>query len=295
MDYPPPDRYVQVGDIKTRYWAVGESGSALILIHGILRFAEDWTHNLEALAQTHRVYAIDLIGYGCTDKPDIEYRLDDFVAFVRGFMDAVGIERATLIGHSLGGGVAINVAHRYPERVERLVLVAGAGFGQKVHLFFRLASLPVLPRLWAHPTRLIMRQAFRQVVYDGDLITDDMVDLAYERFYLPGARAALLKTIRNGVTLPGIRREILTLVQEALPSITMPTLIIWGRQDPVLPVAHADIAIERLPNARLHLLDECGHFPMFEHPHIFNALVNEFLVESGTIAPPSFLLAQVAD
>jgi 4,5:9,10-diseco-3-hydroxy-5,9,17-trioxoandrosta-1(10),2-diene-4-oate hydrolase len=191
-----------------------------------LRFAEDWTHNLEALAQTHRVYAIDLIGYGCTDKPDIEYRLDDFVAFVRGFMDAVGIERATLIGHSLGGGVAINVAHRYPERVERLVLVAGAGFGQKVHLFFRLASLPVLPRLWAHPTRLIMRQAFRQVVYDGDLITDDMVDLAYERFYLPGARAALLKTIRNGVTLPGIRREILTLVQEALPSITMPTLII---------------------------------------------------------------------
>ena len=295
MDHPPPDRYVQVGDIKTRYWAVGESGPVLILVHGILRFAEDWLHNIESLAQNHRVYAIDLIGYGCTSKPDIEYVLEDFVAFVRGFMDAIGIERATLIGHSLGGGVVLNVAHRYPERVERLVLVAGAGFGQKVHLFFRLASLPVLPKLWARPTRLVIRQAFRQVVYDGSVITDDMVELAYERFYLPGARAALLKTIRNGVTLPGIRREILTLVQEALPSIIMPTLVIWGRQDPVLPVAHADVAVERLPNARLHLLDECGHFPMFEHPRIFNALLNEFLAENGTIAPPSFLLAQVAD
>ena len=282
----PPDRTIQVGDVKTRYWALGRHGPVVICMHGIMRFAEDWLYNIEALAQNHRVYVLDLVGYGCSDKPDIDYSLDDFVSFLHEFMVVLGIERATLIGHSMGGGIALNLAHRHPEKVERLVLAAGAGFGQEVHLALRLASLPMVAELCIHPNRAIISHAFKQVVYDPAIITAEMTALAHQRFYLPQAKEALLKTIRSGVALPGVRAEVLAILQQAIPTITAPVLIIWGRQDPVLPVEHAYMAVESLPNAQVHILDECGHFPMFEHPQVFNALVTEFLNQTISLPLP---------
>ena len=293
MKHPPEDRYIYVGDVKARYWSVGQ-GPALICVHGILRFAEDWLWNIDALAENHRVYAVDLVGYGCTDKPDIDYTVDDFAAFINGFMIALGIERAALIGHSLGGGVVLNMAYRHPEKVERLVLVASAGLGQEVHLAFRMASLPMVGELCARPNRAIIARAFQEVVHDPAAITDEMVDQAYRRFYMPGAREALLKTIRAGLALSGVKPALLAAIKAALPAITVPTLIIWGKQDPVLPVSHALLAVENLPDARLRLLDECGHFPMFEHPQAFNALVKAFLAASAEIAAHQASLAEVA-
>jgi len=277
MNQKPLDQYINVGDIRTRYWKVGDYGPPVILVHGILRFVEDWLLNIEALAQNHQVYALDLVGHGCTDKPDMTYSMNELAEFLNDFMAALGIERATLIGHSLGGGVVLTQAYQRPEKVDHLVSVAGAGFGQKVHPIFQLASCTRLADLLARPTRIFIARAFKEVFYDPTIITPEMIDFAYAMFYRPGAREAFLQTVKAGLNWRGVRPEILAAIDAALPTITIPVLIIWGRQDKILPVRQARSALERLPKARLNLLDECGHFPMLEHPHVFNALVREFL------------------
>ena len=253
----------------------------VIFIHGILRFVEDWLLNLEALAQDHQVYAVDLVGFGETDKPEASYTVDYVAGFFQGLMDALEIERASLVGHSLGGGVALSMAQRRPERVERLVLVASAGFGREIHFAFRLASVPGLGELLTWPNRPIIAQALKRVVWDPAVITNEMVDLAQRMFYLPGARKAFLSTLRAGMTLRGIRPELVAGLKQALPTMTIPTLVLWGEQDPILPVKHARLAMSQLPNVRGHIFEQCGHFPMFEHPETFNRLVRAFLASTG--------------
>ena len=290
MNQLPPDRYLDVNGVRTRYWMVGEQGTPILLVHGILRFAEDWIHNIEALAQNHRVYVVDLVGYGCTDKPDIDYTQEEFVIFLKNFMEILGLHQVTAIGHSMGGGILTNLAYHHPDKVARMVLVASAGLGKEVHYGFRLGTLPWLPQVMARPNRLIISRAFKDVVYNGEIISPAVVEEAYQRFYLPGARNALLKTIRSGLTLRGIKREILDQVRQALPSLSIPILIIWGRQDNVVPLHHAHTALEHLPNAQLYVMEECGHFPMFEHPRTFNRLVDTFLACTEAAVRPELLV-----
>ena len=121
------DQYVQVGRINTRFRALGNGGSDVILIHGLGGYLEHWTENIEPLADHHRVYALDLVGFGRSDKPEAAYSMPFFARFVRDFMDGQGIERATLAGNSLGGSIALQFAIDFPERVEKLVLDFLAG------------------------------------------------------------------------------------------------------------------------------------------------------------------------
>ncbi|MEM7034448.1 MAG: alpha/beta fold hydrolase, partial [Chloroflexota bacterium] len=276
MENMPEDLYINVNSVRTRYWVMGD-GPPVILVHGILRFAEEWMLNLATLAQNYRVYVPDLIGHGKTDKPEIDYRFDQLTGFLNDFMETMGIERATLVGHSMGGGICLGHTLLHPEKVDKLILVSSAGFGRDVHAALRLATIPLLAKVLSKPRRLIISQAFRQILYDHSLITDELVDFAYEMFYLPGAREAVLKLIQTNLTLGGLRRELLDEVDEALPTLEAPTLLIWGRQDPVIPSRHSYKAIEWIKNAQLRILDECAHFPMWEHPEVFNALVQEFI------------------
>lgn len=273
----PQDRYVRVGAVRTRYWTAGRQGPVVLLLHGIIRFVEDWLPTIAALAPTHRVYALDLVGYGRSDKPPATYSIDYLTAFVRDFMDTMGIEQASLVAHSLGGGIALYLAYYYPTQVNRLALVAPAGLGRQVNPAFRVAALPGIGELATHPRRLVHAIGLRIAFGDNRLVTKAAVDLSYEIASLPGAQAAFLSTIRAGATFGGLRPELVAQVKEILPTITQPTLLIWGRQDRVVPAIYASVALELLPGIQAHLLDPCGHFPQLEHPRQFNTILSRFL------------------
>ncbi|WP_336229362.1 alpha/beta fold hydrolase [Scytonema sp. PRP1] len=272
----PQDRYVQVGQINTRYWTSGDKGTTVILLHGIGSSVETWAYNISVLAQHHRVYAVDLVGAGRSDKPPVTYSLTYLAQFVKDFMDALSIECASLIGNSLGGGVALQFALDFPQKLEKLVLVNSLGLGKEITLTLRLATLPFVGRLFK-PTRSGTALALKQSVYDSTLISNEWVELFYQIATLPRAWEAVVALIKTNIDLFGVRTEIYNRIVDRLPTITAPTLVLWGRQDRVLPVAHAAVATLGLPNARQHIFDPCGHWSQIEHSEEFNTLVLEFL------------------
>lgn len=272
----PPDRYVQVGQIHTRYWTSGDKGTTVILLHGIGSCVETWTYNINVLAQHHRVYAVDLVGAGRSDKPPATYSLTYLAQFVKDFMDALSIEGACLVGNSLGGGVALQFALNFPQKVEKLVLVNSLGLGKEITFTLRLATLPFVGKLFS-PTRSGTALALKQTVYDPKLIYDEWVELYYQIATLPGAWQATLAIINTNINLFGVRTEVYKAIVDRLATITAPTLVFWGQQDRLLPVAHAAVATKGLPSARLHIFDPCGHWPQFERSEEFNTLVLEFL------------------
>jgi 4,5:9,10-diseco-3-hydroxy-5,9,17-trioxoandrosta-1(10),2-diene-4-oate hydrolase len=275
----PADQYIKVGEINTRYWVSGDARTTVILLHGIGDAIDTWGPNIKALAEKHRIYAIDMVGFGRTDKPPIRYSLPLGVRFVRDFMEAQQIEQATLIGNSMGGLISLQFTIQFPDRVEKLVLEDSAGLGKGVAAFFRLFSLPVLGELLTRPSRWGVAWLLKQVIYERSLITDEMVELYYQLASLPGAQRCFLSSLRSGIGFGGQRGDMIRSIVSSLSTIEVPTLIIWGRQDHVIPMAHARVAKEMIPNSRLEILDSCGHAPHLEHSQKYNKLVLEFLAE----------------
>ncbi len=272
-----PDQYIKVGQINTRFWVVGDAEPIVVLIHGIGGSVEAWRLNIEALAEHYRVYALDLVGSGQTDKPSVSYSFPYLAQFVNDFLETQNINRACLIGHSLGGGVTLQFAIQFPDKVEKLVLVNSAGLGKDVHLMFRLPTLPLIGEWLSRPSRKGTAQLLKECVYDPTFVTDELVEFSYQRAAQPGAQQSFLSTVRTLSSLRGLRDDVLCSIVDNLNLVTAPTLIIWGQQDRILPVAHAHVAEEKIANARLHILDRCGHCPPEECPETFNALVLEFL------------------
>lgn len=272
------DRYIRVGETNTRYWAEGSEGSPVILIHGIGGTVEAWLPNIDTFALQHRVYAVDLLGHGRTEKPlDASYTIAGLTQFVKDFMTAVGVERAHVVGHSLGGAIATRLASTFPMAVDKLVLVACAGLGKEAALALRISSVPLLGEMLTRPSRSGSASSGKMLVHDPAIISDEMVELNYQMAALPGAQQAFLKTLRANGNLLGQKKSMYGPNLRGLSSITGPVLVIWGREDKTLPVMHADVAAKGLPNARVHVINDCGHLPMLEHSQVFNALLLEFL------------------
>jgi pimeloyl-ACP methyl ester carboxylesterase len=276
-DQTPQDEYVKVGEVNSRYWVQGSQGSTVILIHGIGAAVDSWAFNINALAQKHRVYAIDLVGFGRSDKPSVEYSLPFFAQFVKDFMETQNIDHASLIGWSLGGGVSLQFAIQFPERLNKLILLDSMGFGREMHFMFRLSSIPLIGKMLSRPSKKGMARFFKECVFDHTLITDEIVELYYQFAALPGGHAAWLTTLCSNASFSGIKKEVIQAFQDNLGAMSKPTLIIWGKQDRVLPAKHASIAESWIPDARVHLIDDCGHCPQIEHPEEFNTQVLEFL------------------
>lgn len=274
----PEDSYVKVGGINTRYWVLGQ-GKPLLLIHGLGASCDYWRYNIRALSQGCRVYAFDLPGCGRSDKEIDEFSLDFAGEFVAAFMDAVGVDRASLVGNSLGGAVSLQFAIHYPHRLDKLVLVSSGGLGRELGLSFRLFKIPLLGELmaWAWSTKPGVRRTLRSIVYDPQIIGDDFVDQLAELTPLPGAKEMLLSVAQAGIDFWGQNMRLLEPLLRRVPEIEAPTLIIWGAQDPVIPVAHAHIAHRVIKNSQLHIFDHCGHVPQIEMPEEFNQLVLDFL------------------
>jgi pimeloyl-ACP methyl ester carboxylesterase len=274
----PPDHYVNVGQISTRFWQMGDEGSTVVLVHGIGGSVENWASNIGDLSKHHRVFALDLLGCGRTDKPSISYSVANLARFLSDFMAEQDIERASVVGHSLGGAVSLRFAIQYPEKLEKLVLMASAGLGRKLAPALRLCTLPMAGEILSRPSRKGTAQFIESCVHDPSIVTDEIADGAWQMSALPGAQDAFLAMLRdNDVNLRGVKSDTVRATVEKLGTITAPTLIIWGREDRMVPVAYAAVAERGIPNSCLTVFEACGHSPQFERAAEFNALVSEFL------------------
>ena len=276
----PAERTVDVNGLHARFLRAGEDGPPVVLIHGLGASAEIWSANIGALAAGHRVFVPDLPGFGRTAMPPgMDFSPAAYSRFVRDFMAALGIGRAALVGHSLGGGVALRVTLDDPGRVDRLVLASSAGLGPDVSLPLRIASLPFFDRVFFRPPLPVFTRFLRRLVYDPAAISPEFARLYYDMFFQPGAVRTFAAILRAVVTIRGARPGILEPIREGLGTIAAPVLILWGRRDRILPVGQALDAAGRIPGARLHIFERCGHMPNVEYPEAFNRLVLEFLDE----------------
>ena len=236
-----------------------------------------WQENIAALAREHRVYALDLVGFGRTEKPKTSYTMDYLAGFVLRFMDALGIDRATLVGNSMGGGIAMLVAGQAPGRVDKLVLVSPVGLGRTISPILRLMAAPILGELMTRPGEEGVTRMMRASLYHPARASAAFLARATDIALLPGGQAPFLGLLRSLGTVGGLKHHALETFAGNLPRIQASTLVVWGRQDRILPVAHAATAMAGLRRARLHLLDEAGHFPHMDQPERFNAAVLDFL------------------
>lgn len=268
------DQFIDIGAIKTRYWQAGSNGSAVVLLHGIACSVLEWQNNVEALAAKHRVFAVDLLGFGLTDKPEDEtYTIRRLARFVLDFMSALGIDKAHLAGNSLGGRIALDCALIAAERVESLLLVDPAGVDGPGTLFeFRLATVPILGELFTRPNRLGTKMLWSKAFADpASFVTEDMVRTKVMLAKQPGAQSAFLKTLRSFVGFRGFRMEAVAELHAALPRVLTPTFVVWGADDQFVPPAHAEALRRLMPNVEIQAWERCGHTPQIECAQRFNA------------------------
>jgi len=269
----PDDRFIQVRSIRTRYWEAGSGGSAVLLLHGIGCSVLEWERNVEPLAAQHRVFAVDLMGFGLSDKPAHEsYDIPRLARFALDFLSARGVEKAHLAGNSLGGRLALDCAITHPDRVASLLLVDPAGVdGPDTLLEFRLATVPLLGELLTRPnpmgTRMLWNKAFAD---PAPFVTDELVRTKVALARMPGAHAAFLETLRSFVGLRGFRADAVAALHASLPRVTAPTRVVWGKDDRFVPPAHAEALRRLLPDVEIDLWERCGHAPQIECAQRFN-------------------------
>jgi 4,5:9,10-diseco-3-hydroxy-5,9,17-trioxoandrosta-1(10),2-diene-4-oate hydrolase len=244
--------------------------------------AAGWLPSFEALSSQHRVYALDLIGHGRTDKPSAaRISLPDLTNFVHDFMLEMKIDRAGLVGHSLGAGIVLQLAIDFPDCITKMVLVGSPGLGKEITPLFRLMSIPLLGEALASgaytPDVKKFGDGLRAGTKNATYITDELVETLYRIEQKPDQYKMTLKILRSGVDWMGQKKSVYGIILQKLSSITCPTLLVWGEQDDIVPLKHAVHAARILPDARLETIERCGHIPMFDQPEIFNKLVLDFL------------------
>jgi pimeloyl-ACP methyl ester carboxylesterase len=272
----PQDLYIEVDGIKTRYWQMGAYGSTVILLHGGNGSIEFWLYNINALATSHRVYAFDMVGSGRSAYPDGSYSIGYQSEFLAGFMTALGINSATLIGNSMGGAVALEFTKSAPVRVDKLVLVDSLGLGKEISLGIRLITLPAIVNL-LQPGRWMIPAMLRSNFYNSQLLPPEWLELRYPIFAIPDRNHVILRIGQSNFTLAGVRADVYQPIVASLTKIDRQTLIIWGDRDRIIPVKHAYIAASGLRHNQLEIFPDCGHHPYLEYPAKFNRLVLDFL------------------
>jgi pimeloyl-ACP methyl ester carboxylesterase len=278
MTRRPQDHFIQVQGHRIRYWQQGDSGSTVLLLHGISCSVLEWEHNIAALATQHQVIALDLLGCGLSDKPlDAAYDMASQARFVFDFMDAMGLSSVNLVGNSMGGRIAMECAAMRPERVNSLVLSAPAGVGVDTLFNFRLASIPVLGELLTKPSMFGLGMIWKLAFHDKSFVTRDMVAEKVTLAQQPHAQTVFLRTLRSLLGFGGFHEAPRQAFLARIAKIRCPSLVIWGQQDQFLPVSHVQVLKPLLPHAQYELIDQCGHVPMTEITDRFNRMVLAFL------------------
>ncbi len=256
------------------------SGPAVVLIHGMVNSSLHWRAVALELARDHTVIAPDLIGHGDSATPRGDYSLGAHAAVIRDLLSVIGVDSATIVGHSLGGGVAMQFFYQFPHRVERLVLVSSGGLGRDVSPMLRGAALPGVSgalRVAAHPQVLDAVDRAGTRMRDrgsGAGVYLQAVARALRPLERSGARTAFLETLRSVIDFRGQRvsaRDRLYLLSG------FPTLIVWGDRDHTIPLEHGRRAHESIPGSRFVTLSRAAHFPHLEDPHGLEAALRDFL------------------
>ena len=256
------------------------SGPLIVLIHGITGRSDQWVPVMEALGDRYTLLAPDLLGHGESAKPRGDYSLGAYASGIRDLLIALNAEPATIVGHSLGGGIAMQLAYQFPERCNRLVLMSSGGIAQDVHPLLRAASLPgseiVLPLITNERILRLGQAVGRALGVIGLQAGADIAEGArgYASLSDREARAAFIHTIRAvidpmGQRISGLDRLYLA---EALPS-----LIVWGENDPIIPSHHGEMAHDAMPESRLELIEGAGHFPQVTHSAKVARLLSDFM------------------
>ena len=256
------------------------SGPVLLLIHGIAGSSATWDDVLPWLAERYCVVAPDLLGHGGSAKPRGDYSLGAYASGVRDLLGALGHERASVVGHSLGGGVAMQFAYQFPERCERLVLVSSGGLGREVHPILRAAALPgaewVLPLLCAAGVRKAVDGMARFLGRAGVRAAPDLEEMwrGFCSLADADARQAFVHTVRTIIDVGGQR---VSAADRLYLAAEVPVMLIWGEQDSMIPVAHARPAHEVIPGSRLAIFPGAGHFPHRDDPRRFVEVLLDFM------------------
>lgn len=264
-------------------YRIAGSGPPVVLIHGMLNSSSHWQAIARELAGEHTVVAPDLIGHGDSAAPRGDYSLGAHAASIRDLLAAIGIERASIVGHSLGGGVAMQFFYQFPQRVERLALISSGGLGREVSPMLRTAALPGMSALLSmtiHPRLLGALRAGGTRLRErgvGAGVYMQALARALRPLENADAREAFLQTLRAVIDMHG-QRVSATDRLGLLESI--PTLIVWGERDRTIPIEHGRQAHEAIAHSYFRTLPEAAHFPHLEDPAGLSRLLREFLTET---------------
>ena len=273
----PGTAHIDVAGIRLRYRKTG-AGDPVLLLHGIGQSLDDWSEQHQRLSARHTVYSVDLPGFAYSDRLSGPATLAKLAGALPAVLDALGVhEPLPVIGNSLGGAVAMTFAAHHPHRVSALVLANSAGFGQEVALVLRLLTVRPLAGLLMRPDEAASRRTVQSVFYDKALVTDARVNHAFALSQRATHRQTVLDIARDLGTILGIRAEWRTALVEALVQSDIPTLVVWGDHDHILPFSHLGAATAALPRAESHAFPNTGHMPQIERPDEFAAVVEEFL------------------
>jgi 4,5:9,10-diseco-3-hydroxy-5,9,17-trioxoandrosta-1(10),2-diene-4-oate hydrolase len=270
-----PDHYATVDGLSLRYWDVG-SGIPILLIHGLGVTLETWAYNISALAESSRVVAVDLPGCGRSSRalePD-QYSAEYAARLLKRLAEMLGIDCLSICGNSMGGLIAIEFALLFHQAVDKLILVDSAGLGREISTTAKLLSMRPVGELIVRPTRPFIRQTAKHLIFREELVTEDFVNLMYEVSQIAGTKEAMLASLRAGVNLTG---QIVAFSESELSQVGVPTLVVWGANDPLIPVHHAANALRAFPDCRVVVFNRAGHPPQMDRAHDFNQIASEFL------------------
>jgi pimeloyl-ACP methyl ester carboxylesterase len=272
-------KYMELHGDRVAYQDVGSGPEALLLIHGMAGSSETWRAVIPQLSRKYRVVAPDLLGHGQSAKPRGDYSLGAFAVWLRDLLDELGISRATIVGQSLGGGVAMQFVYQHPDYCQRLVLISSGGLGPDVGWTLRLLSAPgaelIMPVIAPKPV-LTAGNKLRSWFAAAGVSSPRGAEVwrAYASFSDAETRQAFLRTLRSVVDYRG---QAVSALNRLHMAAELPTMTIWGDQDRIIPVDHAYAAQAARPDSRLEVLEGVGHFPHVERPSEVVDLIDDFI------------------
>ena len=258
------EKFVEIDGNKIRYFESGSSKHTLVLIHGLGASSERWKYVIPLFETDFHVVVPDLVGFGYSEKPSADYTLDYFSNFLEKFLISLGIKTTNIIGSSLGGQIAVEYASTHCKSVEKLILVSPSGIMKQP-----TPALDAYIMAALYPNEQSAKSAFETMEGSGKSIPIDIINGFVTRMKLPNAKFAFMST------LLGLKNS--DLITEKLTNISSPTLIIWGTNDPIIPITFADVFVSSIKNCQFYEMDECGHTPYVQEPEKFASYVLKFL------------------
>lgn len=268
------DKYISINGNSIRYREAG-TGPVLVLVHGIAGFLEEWELAMETLSKHFRVIALDLIGHGLSDKPEIEYSLKCLTNFLKDFISSITDGSIYLAGHSLGGAICLNFAMSFPGMVKRLILVNSIFV--KIPLFVRLTSFRFLKSFKLKTPRFMAKASINRNFYKKECITKEWLDNACRYINIPGASRVLFSVINSSISLKGLKKNLFAEFMEGIKKLDIPVLIFYGKKDKILSYKNSILLHSVLKNSQYVEVEKCGHELQVESCDIFCEKTIEFL------------------